>query len=317
MSGNDKLIVEMEFGSYLYGTNTEFSDRDYKGIYLPSFSNCVIGNVKHSITNNTKKNSNQKNNSEDVDYEIYSIQYFILSMGRKGDTTFLDMLHAPDNKLIKSSPEWEFIRKNRSKFYTKTLHSYIGYCRTQAAKYGIKGSKLEVAETVLGILNNHNESDRLEVVYDRLPETDYTKKVELNNGTGNTELAYDFCGKLFGIKTKIKLVKEGVSNFVKKYGERAALAKNNSGIDWKAISHAFRAGLQLTELLTTGNIVYPLKDADFLVKLKVGNFHYVDDGIGERLSDLVNSVEVIAKNSSYPEEIDITFWENWLVSLYK
>lgn len=30
------LIVKMKFGSHLYGTNTEDSDVDYKGVFLPS-----------------------------------------------------------------------------------------------------------------------------------------------------------------------------------------------------------------------------------------------------------------------------------------
>ena len=30
------LIVKMKFGSHLYGTDTEDSDVDYKGVFLPA-----------------------------------------------------------------------------------------------------------------------------------------------------------------------------------------------------------------------------------------------------------------------------------------
>ena len=47
MRGNImNLIVKSIFGSHLYGTNTENSDTDYKGIYLPSKNDCYLNNVK-------------------------------------------------------------------------------------------------------------------------------------------------------------------------------------------------------------------------------------------------------------------------------
>lgn len=312
MIKNNNTVVKLVYGSYLYGTNTENSDRDYKGVYLPSIEECILGTVSKSVRDNTKLDSCAKNTVNDVDYEMYSLQYFILTLGKNGDTTFLDMIHAPDNALIMSSDYWKFIKENRSKFYTKNLSAYLGYCRNQANKYGIKGSRLAEAERILNILEEYSENERLEFAYSKITESDYVKKTHIVS-----EPALEVCDKVFSVKTKINLIKESLSKFVLRYGDRAAYAKDNKGIDWKAISHAFRVGVQMEELYTEGTITFPLKDSRFLTDVKLGKYHYANDCIGERLSELIDRVESYAKNSKYPEAIDINFWEIWVTSLYK
>lgn len=313
-----KTIVKIKFGSHLYGTDTPLSDTDFKGVYLPNLSDCIIGNVPKSVSNNTKSNSNQKNTVEDVDDEMFSLQYFLLTLGKNGDTVFLDMIHAPDNKLVNTSDEWEFIRKNRSKFYTNNLKSYLGYCRTQAAKYGIKGSKLEAAESFNNYLraNSSRTGAKISDLYDEISESEFIKKYRIESCKDADNRAVDFCGKKIMATSKVTVAIDVVDRFIKSYGERAEAARNNNGIDWKAISHAFRAGLQLKELYSTGDIVFPLKDAKFLKDLKLGNYHYANDGIGQKLEDLIDEVSNLADSSIYPDSVDMDFWKNWLVAIY-
>lgn len=40
-------IVELEFGSHLYGTSTPNSDRDYKAIYIPEAIDILLGHVAY------------------------------------------------------------------------------------------------------------------------------------------------------------------------------------------------------------------------------------------------------------------------------
>jgi predicted nucleotidyltransferase len=312
-----KTIVKMNFGSHLYGTNTENSDRDYKGVYLPELNNCILGTVKRSINNNSKSNTDSKNTKDDFDSEVYSLQYFILELGKNGDTTFLDMIHAPDSSLIESSPEWELLRKHRAKFYTKSLKSYIGYCRGQAAKYGIRGSKLEEAKKILDVLNNHNDGQKIGEYFDELPDSEYTKRYDIEKCQAEDKRAFDFCGKKLMATTNTFFAKQSIQQFYDSYGERARMAQANEGIDWKAISHAFRVGYQLKELYTTGDLIFPLRDADYLRDLKKAKYHYVNDGIAAKLEDLVDEIEKLAAQSSYPEIVEMKFWEEWIINLYK
>lgn len=314
-----KLICKMKFGSHLYGTNHETSDTDYKGIYLPTIEELILQTASKSINNITKKDCTTKNTKDDIDCEIYSLHNF-LHLAYQGETVALDMLHAPDGWEEATSPEWEFIKKNRHLFYTKSLRSYMGYVKTQAAKYGVKGSRLADAEKVLNFLKAFTETEKefwkLSDIWDIIPEGEHIKKVNIESARQEDNRAIEVCARKLMADTKIWYAIECVQKFYDSYGQRALLAKENAGIDWKAISHAFRAGLQLKEIYKTGNLQYPLKSAKFLLDVKQGKLHYNDE-LAPLLDNMVLEIEELSENSKYPEKVDRKFWEEWLVSLYK
>ena len=107
------MICKMKFGSHLYGTATEKSDTDYKGIFQPSKEDCFLNNIPKSYSNSTGSN-NSKNSKDDIDEEIYSIQYFI-ELACQGQTVALDMIHCNDECLIETSDIWKEIVKNKEK----------------------------------------------------------------------------------------------------------------------------------------------------------------------------------------------------------
>jgi len=51
---------------------------------------------------------------------------------------------------------WDAIEKNKQKFYSKNLKSFIDYARRQASRYGIKGSRINAALLVLEILKKED-----------------------------------------------------------------------------------------------------------------------------------------------------------------
>jgi predicted nucleotidyltransferase len=309
-----KILCKLKFGSHLYGFATEKSDTDYKGIYLPDINECILGTVKKSINNITKKDMSKKNTADDVDSEIYSLQYAI-DLAIKGETVMLDMIHAPKGWEEITSPEWEFIKANRAKFYTKKLKAYIGYVKIQCAKYSIKGSRLEAIERVIKILSQFDPEDRLEKHFDEIQESEYIKKVVIDDSQEQDNRALNVSGKLHTIRSKCGYINACLQKFYDSYGERAKLAKENKGLDFKALSHAMRASKQLEEIYLTGDLKYPLKDAQLLLDIKLGKKNYVKE-VAPMLEEMVEKIEVLAKNSKYPEEADKKFWNDWLVSLY-
>lgn len=311
-----RLLVKMEFGSHLYGTATENSDRDYKGVFVPHIIDCLLDRIKPVLSSSTKITNNIKNNATDVDSDLYSIQKFLFDLGASGETVFLDMIHAPEDCIITNSDEWRFLQKHRAKFYTKNLKSYIGYCKTQAAKYGIRGSKLEECQKLLTYLQSFPEDTKFGIVFDGMPQSDYSKIYLSETAQTKDKKVYEFCGKKFLSDTNIYYIKECLLAFFNSYGARAKLAAENKGIDWKAISHAFRVGLQLKELYETGDLKFPLKEAPFLTDLKLGKYHFVNDQLDSKLSKLITEVEILALKSNYPTTVDCSFWEEWIMHLY-
>lgn len=303
-------IVYMKFGSHLYGTDTEKSDADYKGIYIPSKTEIYLSKFPKTI-NKTTGGKNQKNTKIDVDEEIFSIHQFV-KLACEGQTIALDMLHAPNNMILEKSYLWDELVKNRSKFYTKRLTTFIGYCRRQASKYGIKGSRLQEARNVIECLVKYPEDTKMKTIWKYLPQGDHIHCLEPQILDTNKYRMYQVCGKKFQETVSTNYVVSVLTKFAKQYGARAELAAKNEGIDWKAISHALRVAYQLEQLYIEGTITFPLKQADFLKKVKLGEFDYTTV-VAPKLEELMIDVEQLSSKSHFPKQVDCEFWDDFII----
>jgi len=306
----EKIVVHMMFGSHLYGTNNDDSDVDYKGVFLPAYEDILLSRVNKSYSFNTKT-GNDKNTSEDIDSEIYSLHYFI-KLAIEGQTVALDMLHAPYDMIIEHSTIWDLIVANRDKFYTKNLKAFIGYARRQAAKYGIKGSRLNTAREVLDFIRSkYLYYERLSELWDELPLIEHVHKLR---NVKNDLREYQVCGKKFQETARISYVVPILESFVDSYGERARQAANNENIDWKAVSHAIRAAYQVRELLTENTITFPLKNAKFIKEVKEGKHDYTTI-VAPHLESVMDEVEDLSLKSNLPERPDQKFWDSLVCSI--
>lgn len=308
MKKDEKIIVKMIFGSHLYGTSTIDSDLDYKGIFLPNKEDIILGKVPKSYNFDTKTGSAQKNTSNDIDTEIYSLHYFI-ELALEGQTVAFDMLHANSNHIIESSGIWEEIVSERHRFYTRNLKSFIGYARRQAAKYGIKGSRLNAAQEIIDLLSNFDGNLRLRDIWNMLPSKEYLYFLEPNQ---NDIRQYQICGKIMQETQTINYTLNILKKFCKEYGARAKLAAENKGIDWKAISHAVRAAMQTKELLTKKIITFPLSDANLLLNIKKGKMDYIKEVV-PILEKLMDEVKILSSKSDLPINPDRKYWENFII----
>lgn len=304
------LIVKMIFGSHLYGTSTSKSDKDYKGVFLPSKEDIFLNHIPKSYNSSTKSGSDDKNTSKDIDTEIYSLHYF-LKLAIEGQTVALDMLHAPDNMILESSLIWGEIVTNRQRFYTKNLKAFIGYARRQAAKYGIKGSRLSAAKSLIDLLEKHDPEEKLSILWDILPTGDH---LYFLSDSPNGIKQYQVCGRILQSSQKIGYTLEILINFHKEYGKRARQAAKNEGIDWKAVSHAMRAAYQVEELLTDNTITFPLKQAQFLLSIKNGELDFKTE-VSPCLETLMDRIEGLSEQSTLPAKPDVEFWNQFIINV--
>lgn len=151
----EQLVVLMRtrFGSHLYGTATEGSDTDYKGVFLPSRKMVLLQRVPKSIRFDTK-HGHGKNTKDDIDVEYYSLQYF-LRLACQGQTIVLDMLHTTKECTEVTSDVWEYLQDHRKDFYTRNLKAFIGYAYQQAAKYGLRSGRLGNVKQVIEVLEKY------------------------------------------------------------------------------------------------------------------------------------------------------------------
>lgn len=307
-----KTIVKMIAGSHLYGTNTESSDTDYKGIYLPKIEDCILGRVRKTLNESTG-DSGSKNTKDDVDDEMYSIQHFI-KLATAGETVAIDMLHTPDNLLTEWTSIWTDIKNNRSKFYSKNMKAFVGYARSQAKRYSVKGDRLKLAEDCLEIISCKKESTRLGDSFFALANIKGTSFSKDNF----SKMFIDINGRKFGEDVTIKYAKDKIQMIIDDYGHRAQKAKEAGGIDWKAISHAMRVVLEVKEILTTGDLHFPLAQAEYLKRIKRGGFDKVGlEFILAFLDEAIEQVEELISKSDLPDTVDTEYWDNFIVGLYK
>lgn len=301
-----QTIVEMVFGSHLYGTNSETSDRDYKGVFMPTREQILLQRVPHSINESTKKGT-EKNTSDDTDRERYSLHYF-LHLACEGETVALDMLHAPELFWLESSGIWQALVAQRAMFYTKSLKAFVGYARRQAAKYGVKGSRLSEAKKIIEFLQAQPPSLRIEDVWDELPTGEHIHKTSNEVGP-----LYEVCGKKLTARGFCHHYIPMLQAFADRYGDRAKQAEENKGVDWKAVSHAFRAAYQVKHILVDGGYTYPLPETELIKHVKSGKMHFANE-VGPKLDSLMEELEALSAASTLPVKVDRAYWDAWLVS---
>jgi hypothetical protein len=276
----DMLLYLTKFGSHLYGTNTENSDTDYKGIYRPSMQNLALDSVKRTLSFSTGDDKS-KNTAEDVDVELFSLPYW-LELLKKGETIALDLLFSFTNKeaMIYKDPYMGLFFNNINKLVDSDKVkncAYIRYAKSQSVKYGLKGTRLKAIEKASeyfsptgceleDLVNNSRLSDHMHAVVEFVDDSDYC---DIKQDDKGLDFLY-LCGKMHQSTITVREFLNRVNSAWKEYGHRAKLAMDNEGIDWKAISHCMRAIYQTEELLDSGMITYPLKKASSILRIKRG-----------------------------------------------
>ena len=312
-----KLIVQIKFGSHLYGTNTSQSDEDYKSVYIPTMREILLQRVTDSVQIGKKvKAEGERNLPGDTDNECYSLQRY-LGLIAEGQTVAVDMLFAPNPMF--TSELWQRIQANSDKLVTKRSAAFVGYCRTQANKYGIKGSRVASAKNALDrfekLLAEHGTTAKVAEFFGSDDEVfdDHTRTLRKETPTG-TMRYFECCNRMVGFNNTVKEAAAIYRRIHENYGDRARLAETNQGIDWKALSHAVRVGREAVELLTTHQITFPLPYAAHILEIKQGKLPY--QAVAEEIEQLLEEVEKASAASTLREDPDRQFIDDLVVEIY-
>jgi len=319
-------VVKIKFGSHLYGTTTPSSDMDFKSVFIPTREEILLQRVPGSRTHGPSKvGDGVKNKPGDVDFESYSVSRY-LQLLMDGQTVAIDMLFAPVSHQEYSSPTWRYIYAHRDRFLTKKSAAFLGYCRQQANKYGIKGSRVaaarEASELFKMALDEHGNTAKVaEIPEDvlRTLEGEHTtfEMLPMSSKPGDLGMFINCCGRKVSYTSSIKQAAEVFTRIFENYGDRAKQAESNQGVDWKALSHAVRVGHEALELLDTGNVTLPLKEdiRCLVLAIKQGQLDYQD--VAERIESLLFQVEQAAVDSDLREVPDYEFADNLILNVHE
>lgn len=322
-----KTIVRIKFGSHLYGTETPTSDLDYKSVFVPDGRDILLQRAKNSISSHRPKAEGEKNYAGEIDEEAYSLQRY-LKLAAEGQTVALDILFVPYWATIGHTTEiWSEIQYNRHRLITKKSAAFLGYCRQQANKYGIKGSRVAASKNALELLEKvivkSGSQSKLGEISDEI-ETLCSQSENMSvldiegaqdiTGFRRTVRHWEVCNRKMPYTQTVQAAHEVMRRLYEEYGHRARQAETNQGVDWKALSHAVRVGRQAIELLLTGKVTFPRPEREHLLEIKTGQLEY--KSVSEEIENLLIQVEGAAEMSTLPVSADHQWIEEFITEVH-
>lgn len=317
------VIVQIKCGSHLYGTATPSSDLDIKGVYIPHARNIILQRIKPVISCIRDKRHGEKNTSEDVDYELYSLSKF-LDLVADGQSLALEMLFAPESAFLSQPhPLWKEIKIFAHTLFSKQAASFVRYCKKQANKYGIKGARIAVVRIALEHLQKaediHGSASKLAVIEEQLRslaiDNEFLTISESEKPNGTKATYFEICGKKADLDASIKLARLIAQRLIDEYGDRALIAEQNDGIDWKAVSHAVRVGREAIEFISTQYLTFPRPEAKHLLDIKNGKIPFQQ--ASDEIEQIIIELDQVVKNSNLPEFFDQISMDNFIEKIYK
>ena len=313
---HDAEVVYIAYsGSRLYGTYTEASDHDVKGIFIPSNESLKLKTDIPHYTRTTG-NNNSSNNGDDIDFILISIHTFLaqLSKSETGAIEILYSMFAPETILLENKAFTYPMKGHHSLFQTKEISSFVGYALGQTKKFNHKGKRYAELVKFIEYFENHvmveealylgsyfvSMRDYLDLHFDYIGMIlDKGPKASNND---NIEIPYlTILGKKYAGSVTVEKFYKLIVKLEKGFGDRTrATAKSGQG-DWKALSHAYRITREIEELIATGEIQFPLAYKDKILEIKQGkaNFEEILTDVEDSVTDIRNQV----KKSNKPRSV--------------
>jgi hypothetical protein len=259
-----KKIFETVSGSRLYGTQIDKSDTDIKGVYLPSRESILL--------QNSEKLLSEKFSNENGIYERELIPFAtFLNLLAKTDTRVIDMFFAPRSMwLMEPDPIFFKLMEMRHTLISRECKSMLGYCRNFAYRFGDKATSIRALDTILAVLSKFGLNDKLETKI-----TDIKKWCDDSSDIVKHWIQIDDHSIVVsGIQVSLKkTAAEATASFYKGKLVSEWRVKNHYDkikIDWKDIMHGVRITHQLMELLETGVLIFPRLNAEYLLRIRLG-----------------------------------------------
>lgn len=252
------IIFEGFSGSHLYGTATEESDVDTRGVVVPPMDVLIDPfnefNVKDSFESGD-------------DRALYSLKAFF-KLCADNNPNVLELLFVPSDKTMFKSARWDYIQKNRRLFLSKNIkHRFLGYAVSQLKKierhreWFINPPSHKPTRKEFG-LKEHS----------LVPDTVMQNVFGISQDLFIKEYRDEFAAE-----RNYREAKRNWDNYYKWQKERNPKRRGSEeryGYDTKCASHLFRLMYEGKELLLTGDLKFPLAIADELLEIKNGKYTF-------------------------------------------
>lgn len=288
-------IFECITGSQLYGLATPESDTDYRGVCLPPMN----------ILLDPFENFDQKDAGfVEEDRTIYSLKKF-MKICADANPNIIELLFIPEQNVLMTTPAWQTLIDNKHLFISKKArHTFSGYAYAQLKlierhrKWFINPPKKKPERSDFGL------------PHEPVVSLAWLKAIK---DTLNQNLIKDEYREMVATERDYIKAKEEWDHYhmwaTNRNPKRKPL-EEKYGYDSKHASHLIRLMTECEELLSTGEIKFPLWNADELLAIKNGKYEY--DEIVQMANDFDHKFNKMYEQSSLPFGAD----RQGLTSLY-
>lgn len=312
-------------GSRLYGTHNENSDTDYKAVHLPTARELLL-RPKRDLVRSTSSGGANRNGADDVDVESFELQRY-LKLTSDMQTIPVEMLFINNNDGITRLPDvsadgqhrwtntWHTVRANRHRILNRNNKAFVGYCKGQAVRYSMRGKRLDTFIKVVEELERHSDIDVRVYSIDELRHIEGVRFIPKVQPGGQTLAYLDVYGRQVPGTMKAREALKVYRKPVDEAGNRAHLAQQANGADWKALYHAVRIAEQGVRLFETGDISFPCQNTDFLLRIRGGEMDM--DEVLDHFDGCAARLEEIGDNSPLAEKPDKDWIDDFVFSRYE
>jgi len=263
-------------GSHMYGMATAASDIDKRGVCVPP-TNVELGFAR--------KFEQQEYPNEDT--VVYGLRKF-MKLAAECNPNILELLYAPEDSILKTSPTWEKLMEHRDEFLCAQAYlKFNGYAMGQLKR--IRTHRAWLLSPPKG----------------KPQRSDYglgaqgTGVRELSKGVDVTEVD----PTVIKVIEKEKRFKGALDQFNQYHNwkknrnpVRAALEATN-GYDTKHAAHLVRLLRMGNEILTKGTLIVRRPDAEDLLDIRRGKWTY--DELMENVTPLQEEMKRVYQNEEY------------------
>lgn len=305
-------ILEIVTGSHLYGTQTETSDIDQVGIFLPDITHILgfktVEEVDFSIID---KQENGKNTQYAQDKKLYEFRKF-LKLALENNPNILEQLFCNEENIIFINGVGRELLSIKHLFPWKGCKQrFLGYAFSQKHKMVVKKDNYFDFLSALDYLNTIDDGKTLlELVLDSKCPHFIQRR---NDYRGN--ISFVQIGDLNLMPASdVAKAKQIISERLSKVGNREELL-TKYGFDSKFASHLIRLLFEGIELLKTGEIKFPLQEAQLLRDIRNGKWEIPK--IFDLSNELEKETEALYLTTKLPSKPNIKEIEKFCIKTLK
>ena len=288
-------ILEIRSGSYLYGTNTETSDQDFTGVFMPP-EEYVYGlqSVNEVNAGTVDKDENNKNTKDAVDKKLYEFRKFI-NLALANNPNILEILFVNKHNITFINDFGQELLDNCYLFpYKGCVNKFLGYAKAQKHKMQIKSDKyIELVKGLKELDNFTNKTPMAQVSAQYILCKDKVFYQPQLDG-------HIWCGDIcFEPGIYVKKAKKMLQHRINAATNRSDLILKY-GFDVKFASHLIRLLTEGIDLLRNGYLEFPLPNIYTIIDIKNGRWPLKD--IIQYSEHLEKELEQVHENSKLPKK---------------